>query len=602
MFHNEVILQNKGNDFIEKLLDATDLVKLVSEYVPLEKKGADYWGCCPFHHEKTPSFLVSGFKQLYYCHGACHEGGNAITFIKKIESVESADAVKILAKRAGMEIPQNERFERDDAEIIKKKERLYRLMREAARRYHENLSKPAAAHVREYLKNRGVGEKMATKFGLGYATNGTEMVAHLSEMGYTLQEMKDAGITATSEKGTYDVFYERLIVPIVNQLGEVVAFGGRTLQKNPDFAKYRNSAQTLVFDKGKTVFAVNLLQKRKQKKLAVDYVILCEGYMDVIALHAAGFDTAVASMGTSLTFSQAKQLKNFGGRVFVSFDGDAAGQKATLRSLDILEEAGLSVRVVQLPEGLDPDDVVRKMGAPAYQSLLDAAVTLPAFKIETLKKQFDLGEPEGKARFAVEAAKVVKSLKNPVEQEEYLKTIQAATGYSMDALRRQTEIAEPAPMRPAEPQPPENAPSLKKEEAAKKFVLASIAAEKAYVDFSAAFDEFLSDTFSREAALFFIANRKDKTDSIAGLYYRMGEGAVKELNEIIHYPFIEGDNAEKYKNCVRSLREAALKKEKEGLARAYLSPGEAQNKKSILYKLSEIDEKLKQLKNSEGAE
>ncbi|MCL2797276.1 MAG: DNA primase [Firmicutes bacterium] len=626
---------DKKNDFYDELLAKTDIVRLISEYVPLSKKGASYWGCCPFHHEKTPSFSVSEEKQFYHCFG-CGVSGNAFTFIKKIESVEFGDALRILAKKAGMEVPEFKSGPRvDEAEILKKKERLYQLMRDAARRYHENLTSGQAGEVREYLKNRGVDEKLTRKFGLGYAVNSSDMVSHLTECGYTPLEMKDAGITAVNEKGAYDVFYDRLIVPIINQLGEVVAFGGRTLQKNPSFAKYRNSSQTLIFDKSKTIYAVNLLQKRKQQKAAVEYVILCEGYMDVIALHTAGFDTAVASMGTALTFNQAKQLKNFSPRVLVSYDGDAAGQKATLRSLDILEEAGLAVRVVRLPDGLDPDDVVRKMGPQAYQSLLDAAIPLPAFKIEALKKQFDLSEPEGKSKFAVEAAKVIKALKNPVEQEEYLALVKDATGYSMEALRRQTDVSIPPPgSRRTGPQPPDArfpvgrdgsliAPPLSEEPpvydadgsfdsappkpssggkagaAAKRFVLASLAAQKEYVDFSANFEAFLSDSFSREVAMFFIANRKQKSESLAGLFYRAEEFCAEgELNEILHYPFIEGDNAEKYAGCVLSLTESTLKKEKENLAQTYIS-ADPQHKKEILARLAQVDDKLKQLKNKE---
>ncbi len=238
------------------------------------------------------------------------------------------------------------------------------------------------------------------------------------------------------------MFYGRLIFPIINNLGEVVSFGGRVLVQNPDFAKYRNGSQTFIFDKSRNIYAVNLLKKRKQTK-GLEYVIMTEGYMDVISLHKAGFDTAVASMGTSLTQTQAKLIKNYCDRIYISYDGDGAGQKATLRGLDILAEAGLNVKVIKLPDGLDPDDVIKKKGAEFYAKLIEDAVTLTKFKIETLGKKYDLKRPDEKAKFAVEAAKVIKSLENPVEREEYLKLLHEMTGYTMNTLYKQTEMSAP---------------------------------------------------------------------------------------------------------------------------------------------------------------
>ena len=564
--------------------------------MPLEKRGASYWGCCPFHHEKTPSFSVHNEKQFYHCFG-CRESGNAFTFIKKIENVEFGDALKILAKRAGLEIPQRDGFKKDDADTLKRKERLYALMREAARHYHENLSKPEAAAAKAYLSQRGISGSLITKFGLGYSLNGSEMLTHLGSKGYTDAEMKDAGILAVSENGTYDVFYDRLIVPIINQFGEVVAFGGRTLIKNPDFAKYRNSSQTLIFDKSKTLYAVNLLQKQKQKQRAVPYIILCEGYMDVIALHAYGFDTAVASMGTSLTYAQAKQLKNFGtNRVYISYDGDTAGQRAALRGLDILDETGLNVRVIIMPDGIDPDDAVRKHGAAYYQKLLDQALPLPAFKIETLKKQYDLTDSQQKAQFAVEAAKVAKALTNPVEQEDYLKLIQTLTGYSLETLYRQTEIA-PPPLRTETQAEEKSAEAPSKISAAKQFVLAAVAANKPYVDYSASFD-FLTDEFSRTAITYFLTNRKEKQESTASLYEMIDETFWPSLGEIQHYPFTKGNDTQKYyTDCVYELKRTALQAEHEYLTRLAEKTSVPSEKLAALQKIQEINLKIQQLKH-----
>ncbi|MCL2375609.1 MAG: DNA primase, partial [Firmicutes bacterium] len=562
----------------------------MSEYITLSKRGNTHWGCCPFHHEKAPSFAVNEDKQFYHCFG-CKESGNAFTFIKKIESVEFGDALKILAKKLGLEVPKLDFRKSDSAEVQAKKERLRQLMREAAKHYHENLNSTQGNSARKYLEERGITKNLQTKFGLGLSLHGGEMLEYLRKLGYTTQEMKDAGIAAAKESEWYDVFYGRVMFPIIDQFGVVVGFGGRTLQKDADFAKYRNSSQTLLFDKSKTIYALNLLQKRKQRG-KIDYVILCEGYMDVIALHAVGFDTAVAAMGTALTYNQAKKLKNFASRVYISFDGDGAGQKAALRSLDILAETGLSVRVIQLPEGIDPDDLVKsKGGAEKYKTLMNNALTLPAFKIASLQKQYDLNDKEEKTQFTIEAVRVVKTLQNPVEQEEYLDAIAKTTGYALDVLRRQAD--KPVPEKVMDAREDNQAEQQReqeknKEESAKQFVLASICAQKDFVDFTEDFASFLTDEFSQEVANFIIANRKENIESVASLYTRIDENMDIALTDILHYGFIESDDKKRYDDCVKNLKITVLQREKEAIAQ------DMQESKdfSRLPELSDIEQKL----------
>lgn len=578
-------MKQSNQNFYDEVLAKTDLVKLISEYVALSKRGNTHWGCCPFHHEKAPSFAVNEDKQFYHCFG-CKESGNAFTFIKKIESVEFGDALKILAKKLGLEVPKLDFRKSDSAEVQAKKERLGQLMREAAKHYHENLNSAQGNNARKYLEERGITKNLQTKFGLGLSLHGGEMLEYLRKLGYTTQEMKDAGVAAAKESEWYDVFYGRVIFPIIDQFGVVVGFGGRTMQKDADFAKYRNSSQTLLFDKSKTIYALNLLQKRKQRG-NMSYVILCEGYMDVIALHAVGFDTAVAAMGTALTYNQAKKLKNFASRVYISFDGDGAGQKAALRSLDILAETGLSVRVIQLPEGIDPDDLVKsKGGVEKYKALMDNALTLPAFKIASLQKQYDLSDKEGKANFTIAAVRVIKTLENPVEQEEYLKMIASLTGYSLEALNRQADITERVTAITQQLQ------HTAVKNSGEHFILASIAAQKDYVDFTEDFATFLIDEFSRLIVEFILTNRKEKRDSVASLYTRIDENMDTELTEILHYEFIEGDNKNKYIECVKNLKITVLQQEKEAIAQ------DMQESKdfSRLPELSEIEQKLNRLR------
>ena len=587
---------NKDN-FLDELFARTDLVQLIGEYVQLTKKGSLYWGCCPFHNEKTPSFSVSGDRQLYYCHGACKEGGNAITFIKKIESVEGRDAVRILAKKVGLEVPDY--TPKNDSLPKENKDRLFSLMREAARHYHNNLvNTQDGKNALNYLTRRSIDAKLTSKFGLGYSVNGTNLVSHLTNLGYTIDELKLANVAQISENGTYDPFQYRLIIPIVNQFGEVCAFGGRSLQANPEFAKYRNSTNTPLFEKNKIIFAANLLQKLKKNKAKIEYVILCEGYMDVIALHKHGFNTAVASMGTALTFNQAKQIKNFTSKVFISFDGDTAGQKNTLTGLDILTSAGLSVRVVELPPGYDPDDVVTKNGTAAYQKLLDTALTLPEFKIKTLKKQYDLADPEGKANFAKEAVRVIVKLEDPTLQEEYLKRIHELTGYSLDALRRQADKVE---LGVEEPQanlivPKTTLLEVTKLQKAQKFILSAMAADKKFVDYKEDFNSFLVDEFAKTIAFHFVANHKENTQSSAVLYSNIESEHHAYLDELLNATnFSEGDSEAHYKACILTLKTASLIEQKAQITTEWQQSKDTQ----LLIKLGELDAKIRSLTKGE---
>ncbi|MDR2202576.1 MAG: DNA primase [Clostridiales bacterium] len=588
-------MRENNLDFYDELLAKTDIVKLISAYTPLTRKGATYWGCCPFHHEKTPSFTVSDQKQVYHCFG-CGASGNAITFVKNIESVDGSEAVKILARAAGLEVPSNVRGGGADGRAAaEKRERLHALLREAAMRYHSNLSTPAAAKHNEYLAARGIDKELITKFGLGASVSGSDVIIHLKSKGFTESEMKEAGIAENKAGNWYDVFYDRLMFPIIDAFGSVSGFGGRTLKPDPDFAKYRNTSQTPVFDKSRLIYGANLLKKRKQRS-GLDYIIVCEGYMDVIALHKAGFDTAVASMGTALTFAQAKQLKNFCGRVYISYDGDAAGQKATLRGLDILASAGLNVKVAGMPDGLDPDDVIKKRGREFYAGLLANASTLTAFKIETLKKSFDLTAPDEKSKFAVEAVKVIKSLENPVEREEYLSLVQKYTGYSMASLLSQAGITDAAaPAAPPVPPPPAKPKTDggSKDAKARLFVLACLADDAPFVDYAEDFNSLFCGEAEKTLCEYFLQNKAQNAKSAAPLYNLVSDEQRELLDAALNYEFMAGDGAEKYADCVRILKIGAIEKKKNDLAELFGKTNDLQ----ILKRINELDERLLKEKN-----
>ncbi|MDE6401289.1 MAG: DNA primase [Clostridiales bacterium] len=546
------------SDYITSVLDKTDIVSLISRYVKVERKGNTYWACCPFHHETQPSFSISADKQIFHCFG-CKESGNALTFVKKMENVEFLDALKMLAEQAGMEVPDFKSGGRGGGHVDKKRrETLFNLMRDAAKHYHENLSSPRAKIFNDYLQERELTQSMVRRFGLGASLDFTEMIDYLKSKGYTYEQINAAGIAEKKDEREYDVFGKRLIYPIIDNMNNVVAFGGRTLEKDVHFAKYRNSSQTEIFDKSKVIYGVNLLKKRKSTA-PIPYVIMAEGYMDVIALHKAGFDTAVASMGTALTTRQAKQLKLYSDLVYISYDGDTAGQKATLRGLDILREAGITVKVVRLPDGLDPDDVIKRYGAAGYQKLLDEAIPLTAYKIDVLRAHYDLNDPDQKAQFAIESTRVVTALDNPIEQEQYFEYIAEHTGFSIDALKRQANYA--IKTAPEKPQPNREARQpaepVKPLDDAVKFYLSSIVNGRDYAQCDKNVKEAMPDPFT---ARLYEWCRDNGAFDRADLEAEFGDDNPL-LNELLDYKELPGDDRQKFIDVETELYRRVLHEE-----------------------------------------
>ena len=424
--------------FIEELKSKNNIVDVVSRYCNLQRKGSsNYWACCPLpgHTEKTPSFTVNEPGQFFPCFG-CGKSGDGFKFIQEVVTGYFMDAVRILAERVKMPIPEIDTKSEEEAQKARnKKERLFALMRETALFYAKNL--PKADDMLEYLARRGVDEVAVRKFGMGASLDYYSLPNHLKSLGYSESEMLDAGVCQMGKKGVYDFQAQRLIVPIINSMGKVIAFGGRILE-DKGFGKYKNTSETVLFNKKNTLFNVNNLKKIRQET-DLDYVIMVEGYMDVISLFMAGFTNVVASMGTSLTLSQAKLLKRYTGKVLVSYDGDGAGQKATLRSLDIFENEGFEVKVVTLPDGLDPDDVIKKHGKETYANLLSQAVPLIDFKLKVLENGKDLDDTADKRKYLSECLALIKTVKSEFLKEELLHKVSNRTGISYQSLKRDLE-------------------------------------------------------------------------------------------------------------------------------------------------------------------
>ncbi len=420
-------------EFLITLKEKINIVEVAGGYLNLERRGNAYWACCPFHHEKTPSFIINESDQYYHCFG-CGESGDVIKFVRELENIDFMDAVKLLAEKAGLQLPQTGFDNQKTVELKRKRDTVLKIMNDCAHFYLDNLnSGKAEAHI-EYILKRGIPSNIVRTFGLGASLNYTDLPKFLLGKGYSKQDIIDSGAVNEVDGRLTDAQGGRLIYPVINAMDEVVAFGGRVLKKT-EFAKYKNTKETVIFNKSKTLYNINLL-KRLRKTQTIKEVIMVEGYMDTISLYQTGFKNVVASMGTSLTQEQARLVKRYADTVLISYDGDGAGQKANMRGLEILKSEGLNVKVVPLPEGLDPDDVIKQRGAEGYQKCLDAAMPLIDYKLKTVGRGLDVNKTEDKRRYVSEAIKVIKTADSAAEQEELLKQLRDSTGITYESLKR----------------------------------------------------------------------------------------------------------------------------------------------------------------------
>lgn len=465
-------------EFLRTLKEKVNIVEVAGSYITLDKRGASYWACCPFHHEKTPSFAINEAGQYYHCFG-CGESGDVIRFVSEMESLDFMDAVKLLADRAKMPMPETGGNDAKTAELKRKRDSLLKILNECAHFYLNNLnSGNADAHI-NYILKREIPSPIVRTFGLGASLNFTDLPKYLLSKGYSRQDIVDSGTVNDVNGRLTDAQGGRLIFPIINSYGEVIAFGGRALKKT-DFGKYVNTRETMIFNKRKNLYNINLLKKLKRTQ-TVKEVIMVEGYMDTLSLYQAGFKNVVASMGTSLTQDQARLIKRYVDTVYISYDGDGAGQKANLRGLDVLKDEGLNVKVVPLPEGLDPDDVIKQRGAEGYRACLDAAMPLIDYKLSVLKHSYDLTKTEDKLKYVSEALSVIKTADSEAEREELLKKLRDLSGISFEALRRDLQSAPQTKEVKKEP-PPVRRDTADSSKKASRFVLSGFLFGADYAD------------------------------------------------------------------------------------------------------------------------
>ena len=413
--------------FIEEVIARSDIVDVVSEYVHLTKRsGANQFGLCPFHSEKTPSFSVAPDKQIYHCFG-CGKGGNVIGFIMEIENLTFRDAVAFLARRAHMEMPEDG----EDRLVRDRRARIFELNRQAARWFYDNLSKPEGAPAVEYIRKRALSKRTVTSFGLGAAPD--DWYALTNEMrrrGYSDAELIEAGLAKKGRNGgAYDVFRNRLVFPVIDVRGNVVAFSGRILGDDGG-PKYLNTPDTPVYAKSRNLFALNLAKRSKR-----DMFILAEGNVDVVMLHQAGFDCAVASLGTSLTAEQARLMSRYTKNVVIAYDSDTAGVKAAQRAIGLLEPAGLQVRVLRMEGAKDPDEFIKAKGPDAFELLLERSANHVEYRILAVKAKYDMDTDDGRLGFLKEATELLAENPNAVEREIYAKRVAEYAGVSAEAVQ-----------------------------------------------------------------------------------------------------------------------------------------------------------------------
>ena len=417
--------------FIDELVARSDIVDVVSDYVTLTPKGGSYWGLCPFHGEKTASFHVLPDRQIYHCFG-CGKGGGVISFVMELENLPYVDALRLLAKRAGMEFPEGDL----DESSRRRRGRLLALNKEAARYFHSQLHAPQGQPGLDYLRGRGLSKGIMTRFGLGYAPEGWDgLIKAMAQKGYDKRDLLDAGLAVSNQKGgIYDRFRNRVMFPIIDLRGDVIGFGGRVLGDGTP--KYLNSPDTPVFNKSRNLFALNLAKTTKLGR-----IVLTEGYMDTISLYQAGFDCAVASLGTALTADHAKLLSRFTKEVVICYDADTAGIQAANRAIPLLEKTGLKVRVLRVTGAKDPDEFIRTYGRDAFARLLDQSENYVDYNLRQLQSKYNLEDPVQKTEFARAAAEMLSTLDSPVEREVYAGQLSELTGVGKAALLQEIQRA-----------------------------------------------------------------------------------------------------------------------------------------------------------------
>lgn len=575
-------------EFLEELKYKCDIVEVISQYVPLQKKGGRYFGCCPFHNEKTPSFCVNN--GWYHCFG-CGASGDVVKFVMEMESVSFYDAVKILADKVGLQLPEVKL----DPQYAQKKEHgdvLKQLMRDAARYYRNNLlDEKKGNDAREYLHNRGLDDEIAKRYGLGLSLDNESMVGYMRRKGYSLKDLEECGLVGNAQR-PYDAFANRIIVPIMDSMSNVIAFGGRIYHGEKDVAKYKNSTNTTLFDKGRTIYGINFIKRdKKMNGVAYKELILVEGYMDVISLGASGIKNAVACMGTALTDGQARELSRMTENLYVCYDGDGAGKKATIRNVDILSKFVQNVRVISLDEGKDPDETVREGGAEAFLKKQKEALPVIEYKLKLCADANNLGSVNGRAKYVQSALKVLKTIDNRAEREVYMDVVSKMSGVSVATLTDEAGMIRPVKIE----QPKENdEEKIAKNLRASRFVLNRIVKGEKYVDLSKIKTEWLENDLHRQV-FEWAKTMPEHTDMVKTMFSVFGYDN-EEISNILNINMKFADNireADYFNDCVLMLANEFVSKRLEQVKNGYNELSDPEAKRASIAEISRLQKILK---------
>lgn len=575
-------------EFLEELKYKCDIVEVISQYVPLQKKGGRYFGCCPFHNEKTPSFCVNN--GWYHCFG-CGASGDVVKFVMEMESVSFYDAVKILADKVGLQLPEVKL----DPQYAQKKEHgdvLKQLMRDAARYYRNNLlDEKKGKDAREYLHNRGLDDEIAKRYGLGLSLDNESMVGYMRRKGYSLKDLEECGLVGNAQR-PYDAFANRIIVPIMDSMSNVIAFGGRIYHGEKDVAKYKNSTNTTLFDKGRTIYGINFIKRdKKMNGVAYKELILVEGYMDVISLGASGIKNVVACMGTALTDGQARELSRMTENLYVCYDGDGAGKKATIRNVDILSKFVQNVRVISLDEGKDPDETVREGGAEAFLKKQKEALPVIEYKLKLCADANDLGSVNGRAKYVQSALKVLKTIDNRAEREVYMDVVSKMSGVSVATLTDEAGMIRPVKIeQPKESDEEKIAKNLR----ASRFVLNRIVKGEKYVDLSKIKTEWLENDLHRQV-FEWAKTMPEHTDMVKTMFSVFGYDN-EEISNILNINMKFADNireADYFNDCVLMLANEFVSKRLEQVKNGYNELSDPEAKRASIAEISRLQKILK---------
>lgn len=607
-------------EWLDELKNRCDIVDVISRYVPLKKNGREFSGCCPFHHEKTPSFFVYPDTQSYHCFG-CKESGDVIKFVSKYENLGFIDSVERLANIANMPLPELKDVDQNEI-TRKKKERdlILSALKEAGLYYYKNLysNHPQAKLANAYIQKRGIPPEFVRKFGLGCSLDFESSIRYLNSKGYSNEILKKAGLLSETSGRIFDSFGKRLTFPIINKEGEVIGFSARLLE-DKDLAKYKNTSASPVFNKSEVVFAINLLKKERDiaRKENRDFngfenIIIVEGQIDVITMHRFGFTNTVACLGTAITPMHTRKLKQFTENIILLLDGDGAGRKATLRSIDVLRAGALNVKVASLPNGQDPDEFLKANGSDAMREILNSAIDGIEYKIKVLLENYDLNDLTQKAKFIHEALIVIKALDEQSEQDVYLQLVHKYTSTPIDVLRidlaslPDTEVPfweREEQQTATDAQTAETKPEVKKDAyaVADLFIIASLLYNK---DYTQKFDEQIKDLQFGDAGLndafYYIQNTisNGARPSISGLFsYMEVDNSTPLLKEAVNYEFLPDAFPEiTFESYLLKNKERKIRQESEQAQLLCSSATDTETRDNAMRKYIDLTKQLNEIK------